>query len=136
MGFFREKFENISEAYSEEVVTTGHSWKIKTPGEYNHTIKVLLPNTRRDTFKVSVISVSPYGGPGYGQICFLTKEDAEEWLEGFLSTHPEYQEYNFYVYSARVNLTLVKVPLEDGTEAYEAPTSEIAVPSIDTALLD
>lgn len=117
LGFFNE-------SYQEHEVASGNSWKIKTPGEYCYRIKINLPNTRKHTFRWTTSRCNPYGGgPAWQEACFLTREDAER----FIREHnlPEYERHPgsettgpWYAYQARIPLTLVKVPLEDGTEVY------------------
>lgn len=120
--YFRTRPGFFTESYEEKEVQTGESWKIKTPGTYCYRIKINLPNSRNHTFRWAVSSMTAYGGgPAWQEACFLTKEDAED----FINTHelPEYPYRGettgpWYAYPARTNLTLIKVPLDDGGEVY------------------
>ena len=59
------------------------------------------------------------GGPGWEEMCFLTKQEADQFIEDHrLNERGVAPQQGWYSYSARVPLTLVKVPLLDGTEAY------------------
>ena len=85
----RKRLGFFSENYQETEVRTGESWKIKTPGQYCYRIKINIPNTRKHTFRWSVIRCNPYGGgPSWQEACFLTQQEADE----FIRSHdlPEY----------------------------------------------
>ena len=122
LDLVQENTSKVTEEYEEIHVNSGQSWKVKTRGENCYKVKVLLPtrSNRFNTFRWSVVHQTPGGlGAGYQEACFLTQQEAEE----FIRRHNLDEEYpsrygEWYAYPARVDLNLVKVPLESGEEIH------------------